>query len=47
MGIPFKALAEPIERPNIIFLFSDDQKFDALGFLHPVLETPNMDQLAE
>ncbi|MCP3964318.1 MAG: sulfatase [bacterium] len=35
------------ERPNIVFLFTDDQRFDALGFLHPVLETPHLDRLAE
>lgn len=47
LGMPGEVLAEPIERPNIIFLFSDDQRSDALGFLHPVLETPNMDRLAQ
>lgn len=32
--------------PNIVLLVTDDQRADALGFLHPVLETPNMDRLA-
>ena len=36
--------ATPV-RPNIVFIFTDDQRFDALGFLHPVLETPNLDML--
>lgn len=32
---------------NIIFILTDDQRYDALGFLgHPFLETPNMDWLA-
>ena len=35
-----------IERPNIIFVLTDDQRFDALGFLNPSLSTPNMDRLA-
>ena len=35
------------ERPNIIFLLTDDQRADALGIAgHPILETPNLDQLA-
>lgn len=34
-------------RPNMIFLLTDDQRADALGIAgHPVLETPNLDQLA-
>ena len=34
--------------PNIIFLLTDDQRFDALGFAgNPVIQTPNMDKLAE
>jgi hypothetical protein len=32
--------------PNIVLLVTDDQRADAVGFLHPVLETPNMDRLA-
>jgi arylsulfatase A-like enzyme len=31
---------------NIIYILTDDQRFDELGFMNPVLETPNMDQLA-
>lgn len=39
--------AEPARNPpNIVLLLTDDQRFDALGFLHPVLETPSMDHLA-
>ena len=33
--------------PNILFVLTDDQRYDELGFLNPVLETPNMDSLAE
>ena len=32
---------------NIIFILTDDQRFDELGFVNPVLETPHMDQLAK
>jgi N-acetylglucosamine-6-sulfatase len=34
--------------PNIIFVLTDDHRFDAMGFMdHPFLETPNMDKMAE
>ncbi len=34
-------------RPNILVVLTDDQRWDALGFLgHPFLKTPNMDRLA-
>jgi arylsulfatase A-like enzyme len=33
-------------RPNIIFILTDDQRYDELGFMNPILETPNMDRLA-
>lgn len=32
---------------NVIFILTDDQRYDAMGFLgHPFLETPNIDSLA-
>jgi N-acetylglucosamine-6-sulfatase len=32
---------------NIIFILTDDQRYDALGFMgHPFLETPHLDSLA-
>ena len=34
-------------RPNILFVLTDDQRFDALGCAgHPFLKTPNIDKLA-
>ncbi|MEE8243711.1 MAG: sulfatase [Pseudomonadales bacterium] len=36
--------AEP--RPNIIFVLTDDQRYDEMGFLNPILATPNMDAIA-
>ncbi len=35
------------ERPNVVFIFADDQTFAALGSLgHPIVKTPNLDRLA-
>ena len=35
------------ERPNIIFIITDDQRNDMLGAVTPHLHTPNMDRLAK
>lgn len=40
-----EAESEP-QRPNIIFILNDDQRYDAMGFLDPALKTPNMDRIA-
>lgn len=33
-------------KPNFVFLFTDDQRFDTIAALgHPVVKTPNMDRL--
>jgi len=41
-GIPVSA-----ERPNIVFILTDDQRYDAMGCAgHPWLKTPHMDRLA-
>ncbi len=35
------------EQPNILFLFADDQRADALGCAgNPYIKTPNIDRLA-
>ncbi|WNC73069.1 sulfatase [Thalassotalea psychrophila] len=31
---------------NIIYILTDDQRYDELGILNPILNTPNMDKLA-
>jgi len=38
-----------LRRPNIVFILTDDQRFDAMGFMgaYPFLETPNMDRIRE
>ncbi|MDX9747810.1 MAG: sulfatase-like hydrolase/transferase [Paludibacter sp.] len=44
--IPFQQLL-PDTKPNIIFILTDDHRFDLLGINgHQVLNTPNVDQLA-
>lgn len=36
----------PKERPNIVFLFTDDQRFDTIRALgNPEIQTPNLDRL--
>ncbi|WDI42959.1 sulfatase family protein [Bremerella sp. P1] len=40
--------ASAADRPNLIFLLTDDQRWDALGCMgNPVIKTPNIDRLAE
>jgi N-acetylglucosamine-6-sulfatase len=31
---------------NLVFILTDDHRYDALGFMHPFLETPNLDAMA-
>lgn len=41
------ALAQINDKPNIIFILIDDQRYDFLSFLnHPWIKTPNIDKLA-
>ena len=36
------------ERPNVIFILTDDQRFDAVGYAgNKFVETPEMDDLAK
>jgi len=38
---------EPVQRPNIIFIMTDDQTVDQMScYGNPILRTPNMDRLA-
>jgi N-acetylglucosamine-6-sulfatase len=43
----FSASAAAAKRPNFIFIFTDDQRYDAIGALgaQPWLRTPNLDRL--
>jgi len=41
-----KSAANP-DRPNVVFILTDDQRWDQLGCAgHPFLKTPNLDRLA-
>lgn len=46
--LPFAAqAAAPGDKPNIIFLLSDDHRADVLGCAgHPIVKTPHLDKLA-
>lgn len=47
--ISFSAIAQKSKRPmNIIFILSDDHRYDFMGFTHrvPGLKTPGMDRMA-
>lgn len=50
LTLSFQLLAgsPPVDdgRMNVIFILTDDQRYDELGFMNPVLETPHMDRLA-
>ncbi len=36
------------KRPNILYIMADDQRYDTLGCTgNPILQTPNIDQLAK
>jgi len=38
---------EEAQKPNIIFILTDDQRWDALGYAgNDIIKTPNMDKLA-
>lgn len=34
------------KRPNIIFIMTDQQRYDAMGKVNPLVQTPNLDMLA-
>ena len=37
-----------LDRPNIIFILTDDQRWDALGYAgNDIIQTPEMDKLAQ
>lgn len=41
------ARAAEASRPNVVFIITDDQRWDSMGCAgHPFLKTPNMDRLA-
>ena len=48
LGAAGAASAQRTKRRNVIFILSDDHRYDALGFLkaEPWLKTPQLDRLA-
>ena len=48
MGLPSFVSAAPEKKPpNILFILSDDHRWDAMSCMgHPVIKTPHMDRLA-
>lgn len=49
LGLLFtSALVRAEEKPNLLIILTDDQRYDAMGFLgHPFLETPTLDRIAK
>ncbi|MEW6266674.1 MAG: sulfatase [Thermodesulfobacteriota bacterium] len=47
LGLPGTARGQSARRPNVIFILTDDHRWDCLGIMgHPFLQTPNLDRLA-
>lgn len=45
---PIVAKAKKVQKPNVIFIFSDQHKADVMGFQgHPDIITPNLDAMAK
>lgn len=40
------ALARARRLPNVVFLLADDLRHDGVGYLNPMVETPNIDRLS-
>ena len=46
IGAAEAAAADRTTPLNIIFILTDDQRYDEIGLLNPILDTPNLDSLA-
>src|SRR5262245_18226986 len=47
LGACAMVAAQPIKRPNTVFILVDDLRWDALGVTgHPFVKTPNTDRIA-
>lgn len=50
-GLPLAVSAgqkDPAARPNVVFILTDDQRWDALGCMgHPFFKSPNIDRIAK
>ncbi|MCP4777486.1 MAG: sulfatase [Planctomycetaceae bacterium] len=46
-GLPETGKRDGIKPRNVVFVLTDDHRYDAMGFMgHPFLETPHLDSLA-
>ena len=46
LNLPGMSAAEPAKKPNVIFLFADDQRADTIAALgNPHIKTPHLDEL--
>lgn len=46
-GALCQAATSVSERPNIVLIFTDDQRYDAVGYTgNRAIHTPNLDRLA-
>ena len=48
LGLAARAWPVSTAKPNLLFIFTDDQRFDTIGALgNPHIKTPNLDRLAK
>ena len=49
LAIPYSCSEqfEKSERSNLLFIFTDDQRWDAIGYRNPFVYTPNLDKLSQ
>lgn len=46
LGALFGTAQAAEERPNLLFIWTDDQRWDAIGYTNPFVPTPNLDRMA-
>jgi arylsulfatase A-like enzyme len=47
LGFPARLFGAPQQPPNVVFILTDDHRYDCLGAMgHPFLNTPNLDSIA-
>lgn len=46
LGFSLSGLGFAAQRPNILFIFSDDHRHDLVGSTNPLVQTPHLDSLA-